>query len=75
MSDLSDSLSTALAPGRRLDARLLDIVALSLRVSLSAVLLSGAAGVPLGDNWRSEVLAGRRTADGDRHMVSWACRR
>jgi len=48
MPDQPDSLSTALGLVAGLDARLLGIVALSLRVSLSAVILSAIVALPLG---------------------------
>ncbi len=48
MGTLAESLQTALALMASLDARLADIVLLSLQVSLSAVLLASAIGLPLG---------------------------
>jgi tungstate transport system permease protein len=48
MDTLSQSLLTALALLARLDPKLVDIVLLSLSVSLSAVLCAALAGLPLG---------------------------
>ena len=60
MHDLPDSLSTAFGLVAALDAKLLDIVALSLRVSLSAVLLSALLALPLGALLAVGDFAGRR---------------
>ena len=48
MSDISHTLATALELARAGDAKLYSIIALSLRVSLSAVLLAMVIGMPLG---------------------------
>ena len=48
MSDISHTLATALELARAGDAKLYGIIALSLRVSLSAVLLATVLGMPLG---------------------------
>lgn len=48
MTDLSDGLFAALRLITELDADLIEIVALSLRVSLSAVALAALIGLPLG---------------------------
>lgn len=48
MSDLADSLSIALRLVLSADADLMEIVALSLRVSLSAVVVACLIGLPLG---------------------------
>jgi tungstate transport system permease protein len=48
MSELSQALSTAFALVLSLDADLMDIVLLSLQVSLSAVLIASIIGMPLG---------------------------
>ena len=48
MSELSQALATALSLIVALDADLLEIVGLSLRVSLSAVAIAAAIGLPLG---------------------------
>src|SRR5690349_14031346 len=48
MDTISQSLSLALAMVGTLDARLVEIVALSLRVSFVATLISAAIGLPLG---------------------------
>jgi len=61
MRDLPDGLSAALGLVAGLDARLLDIVALSLRVSLSAVILSAMLALPLGALLAVGDFAGRRT--------------
>jgi len=61
MRDLPDSLSTALGLVAGLDARLLDIVALSLRVSLAAVILSAMLALPLGALLAVGNFPGRRT--------------
>jgi tungstate transport system permease protein len=61
MRDLPDSLSTALGLVAGLDAKVLDIVALSLSVSLSAVLLSALLALPLGALLAVGNFAGRRT--------------
>jgi tungstate transport system permease protein len=45
---MTDTLADAFSLLTRFDARLLDIVGLSLRVSLAAVLLGAAIGLPLG---------------------------
>jgi len=61
MRDLPDSLSTALGLVGGLDAKVLDIVALSLRVSLSAVLFSALFALPLGALLAVGNFPGRRT--------------
>jgi len=61
MGDLSESLALALGPVIGLDAKLMDIVTLSLRVSLSAVLLSALLALPLGALLAVGNFAGRRT--------------
>ncbi len=48
MSDLWDALSTALALVIGLDSDLIEIVVLSLRVSLSSVAIAACIGLPLG---------------------------
>ena len=48
MNELPDSLSAAFGLVAGLDARLLDIVTLSLRISLMAVLLAALLALPLG---------------------------
>jgi tungstate transport system permease protein len=48
MNTISESFAAALALVLGFDAKLIDIVVLSLRVSLSAVVLSAAIGFPLG---------------------------
>ena len=61
MHDLPASLTTAVGLVAGLDARLLDIVALSLRVSLAAVLLSAFLALPFGALLAVGRFAGRRT--------------
>ena len=48
MHDFTTAIALALGLVTSADADLLEIIALSLRVSLSAVLLSCAIGLPLG---------------------------
>ena len=48
MDELSQAFGTALSLIVGLDAQLLEIVGLSLRVSLTALLLASAVGLPLG---------------------------
>lgn len=48
MNDIASAWTTALALIGGLDAQLIDIVALSMKVSLSAVALAAIAGLPLG---------------------------
>jgi tungstate transport system permease protein len=48
MNDIAAAWSTALHLIATLDAQLIDIVALSMRVSLTAVVLSALAGLPFG---------------------------
>lgn len=61
MRDLNDSLSAALYLVGGLEAKVVDIVALSLRVSLSAVLLSAMLALPLGALLAVGSFPGRRT--------------
>jgi tungstate transport system permease protein len=53
MSDLSEALLRAVELMWRLDADLLEIVGLSLYVSLNAVAIGSLIGMPLGRWWRS----------------------
>ena len=48
MNDLSQAFGTALSLLVGLDAQLLEIIGLSLRVSLTALLLASLVGLPLG---------------------------
>ena len=48
MTDFTGALTTALSLMARLDAALVEIIALSLRVSLSAVAVAAIIGLPLG---------------------------
>ena len=52
MQELSSALSTALQLIVTLDPDLIEIVGLSLVVSLSAVALAAVIGLPLGPRWR-----------------------
>jgi tungstate transport system permease protein len=58
---MSEALSTALALLLGLDSRLVEIVLLSLRVSLSAVAVSALLGLPLGAAIAVGRFPGRRT--------------
>ena len=58
---MSEALSTALALLSNLDSRLVDIVLLSLRVSLSAVAVAAALGLPLGAAIAVGKFPGRQT--------------
>ncbi len=60
MSEISIAFKTALLMLLTLDPALVEIVSLSLRVSLSAVLLAGLAGLPLGAIIATTELPGRR---------------
>jgi len=58
---MSEALSTALALLIGLDAKLIDIVLLSLRVSLSAVAIAALLGLPLGAAIAVSRFRGRQT--------------
>ncbi|WP_431854546.1 ABC transporter permease [Azospirillum sp.] len=62
MHDVSEAFSTALRLITSLDADLLEIVGLSLRVSLTAVLLAALVGLPLGAAVAALRFPGRRVA-------------
>ncbi len=62
MIDFSDSLSAAVSLIVRLDADLAEIIGLSLRVSLTAVALAAAIGLPLGAAVALFRFPGRRAA-------------
>ena len=58
---MSEALTTALALLVRLDSKLVEIVLLSLRVSLSAVFIAGLLGFPLGAAIAVGQFPGRKT--------------
>ncbi|MBI3916067.1 MAG: ABC transporter permease [Betaproteobacteria bacterium] len=60
MNDLGQAFAQAFALVARLDPQLLDIVALSLKVSLTAVILAALVGLPLGAVLAVERFRGRQ---------------
>jgi tungstate transport system permease protein len=61
LSDFSTAMHASLTLGASMDPRLLEIVALSLQVSLSAVLIASLVGLPLGAALAVTRFPGRKT--------------
>ena len=75
MTDISAAFATAIQLLITLDANLIEIVGLSLQVSISAVALATVIGLPMGAGVGIIQISGPRHDNGDAQRADGGCRR